>query len=305
MLSATPIAEVSKVAAQAHGRRDAPKLGVFFWCCTGWLALIGLAGLLAPWLPLQNPTNEQYTSSAPYGVNATPSMHHLLGTDQLARDILSRLIWGARVSLLIGLLATAIGIGIGSILGMLSAYRQSRPGGRISGLLDSALVLFMYAGLAFPAIIAVLAILGFWGISESHLIVVLGAFSIPLIFRLIRAATMPVATREYVTAAKAQGATARRVLLKEILPNILPSLIAYTVFTIGGVIATEGALGVIGLSVVPPTSSWGSMINDASAYPSNLSLVLAPTIALFFTLVALNYGGERIRLHFDTAESKL
>jgi peptide/nickel transport system permease protein len=114
------------------------------------------------------------------------------------------------------------------------------------------------------------------------------------------------ATKEYVTAAKSQGATARRVILKDIFPNIAPALIAYTVFTLGGVIATEGALAFLGYSVAIPTPSWGNMIGEASNLDqNNIYLLLAPAIGLFLTLISLNYIGERIRTHFDTAESKL
>jgi peptide/nickel transport system permease protein len=284
------------------GRRP---LGIVFWCASTWLVIVGSAAIFAPYLPIKNPTNQDYTNGSNYGVDQPPSWHHLLGTDQLARDILSRLIFGSRVSLTIALLATLISIGIGSSIAMLSAYRQSRASGLISSLLDNALVTFMYSLLSFPAIIAVLAILAFWGTTETHLWIVIGAAGVPLIFRLVRSATLSVATREYVTAARAQGATAFRVIFREILPNIAPTLIAYTVFTIGAVVGTEGALGFIGLSVAPPTPTWGNMFNDASGDPNNLSLVLAPTIVLFLTLVALNTAGERIRLHFDTAEGKL
>jgi peptide/nickel transport system permease protein len=299
-------AEVPATPVRTASAPKRPPLGISFWLCSSWLAVVGLSAVLAPVLPLKDPIAEVYTNVYPnYGKDATPSWQHLLGTDHVARDILSRIIWGSRVSLVIGLLATVIGIVIGSTLAMLSAYRQSRASSSIAAAFDNALVLFMYAGLAFPAIIAVLAILGFWGTSEFHIIVVLGLFSIPLIFRLVRAATLSVATREYVTAAKAQGATAFRVILREILPNIAPSIIAYTVFTIGGVIGTEGALGVLGLSVVAPTPTWGNMINDASGDPTNLSLVLAPALVLFLTIFCLYFASERIRLHFDTAESKL
>ena len=115
----------------------------------------------------------------------------------------------------------------------------------------------MYCGLAFPAIIAVIAILDFWGRSEWHIVIVLGIFGIPLLFRLVRSVTLATATKEYITAAKSQGATSFRVLFHDIFPNVAPSLIAYSVFTLGGVITIEGALAFLGLSVQPPQSSWG------------------------------------------------
>ena len=269
--------------------------GILFWCCVGWLALLVFGAVFANLLPLKDPFASDFLGS---GIDAHPSMAHWLGTDDLARDIFSRFIFGARLSLIIGVCATVIGISIGGGLGMLTAYR----GGRF----DSTMSLFMYSGLAFPAIIAVLAILAFWGKSVVHITIVLGLFSVPLIFRLVRASTLACVTREYVTAAKSQGASSARVLMRDIFPNVAPSLIAYSIFTLGGIIVTEGALAFLGQSVAPPTATWGTMISEASSLDSsNLSLILAPAMGLFLTLVSLNIIGERIRVRFDTGESRL
>lgn len=282
-------------ALVAAPTRERPKWGFFFWLCIAWLALLAFVCVFVNFLPFQSPTNTDILGA---GINAKPSFAHWLGTDQAGRDLLSRLAWGARTSMIIGLCATAISIGIGGTLGMLSAY--------VRGRFDAAMSFFMYCGLAFPAIIAVLAILAFWGRSESHIILVLGLFGVPLLYRLIRAATLATATKEYITAAKSQGATAFRVLFHDIFPNVAPSLIAYSVFTLGGVIAIEGALAFLGLSVQPPASSWGSLISDASGdIGAPLVFILSPAIALFLTLVSLNYVGERIRVHFDPGEVKL
>lgn len=269
-----------------------PKFGVFFWICIGWLAILAFCTIFAGLLPLQNPNNNDFAA----GINAGISWHHWLGTDQIDRDNLSRLVWGARTSLIIGLLGTAIGMGIGGTLGMLSAY--------VRGRFDSALSFSMYCGLAFPAIIAVIAILSFWGSSEWHIILVLGLFTVPLIYRLVRAATLATATKEYITAAKSQGATSFRVLFHDVFPNVAPSLIAYTIFTLGGIIAVEGALAFLGLSVTGP--SWGNMISDAgNDVGVKLPFILGPAIALFLTLISLNFVGERIRVHYDPGEVKL
>ena len=269
-----------------------PKLGVFFWICAAWLGILAFFVLFANFLPLQDPNNIDFTVGRDGGM----SWHHLLGTDQDGRDILSRLIYGARTSLIIGLCGTAIGMGIGGTLGMLSAY--------VRGRFDSALSFFMYCGLAFPAIIAVIAILDFWGRTEFHIILVLGLFSVPLIYRLVRAATLATATKEYITAARSQGATSLRVLFHDVFPNVAPALIAYAVFTLGGIIAIEGAIAFLGLSVSGP--SWGNMISDAGGDASvRLVFIFAPAIALFLTLISLNYVGERIRVRYDTGEVKL
>jgi peptide/nickel transport system permease protein len=269
--------------------------GVVFWICCGWLAILVLSAIFAPVLHLQNPNPlPQFLTS----FNASVSRAHWLGTDNLGRDNFSRLVYGARVSLVIGVGATAIGMVVGGSLGMLAAY--------VRGRFDAGLSFFMYCGLAFPAIVAVIAILDFWGQSESHIILVLGLFSVPLIYRLIRAATLTTATKEYITAAKSQGATAMRVLFHDIFPSVAPSFIVYGVFTLGGIIAIEGALAFLGLSVPIPTPSWGNVISDASNDPeAPLVFLVSPAIALFLTLVSLYYVGERIRVHFDPGEVKL
>jgi len=268
------------------------KLGVFFWICVGWLSILAFFTIFANFLHFQDPNNFDFN----IGRDATFGWHHLLGTDQDARDVLSRLVYGARTSLIIGLFGTAIAMAVGGTLGMLSAY--------VRGRFDATLSFFMYCGLAFPAIIAVIAILDFWGRSEWHIILVLGLASVPLLFRLFRAATLATATKEYVTAAKSQGATSFRVLFHDVFPNVAPSLLVYSIFTLGGIIAVEGAIAFLGLSVLGP--SWGNMISDAGSdvtvrYP----FIFAPAAALFFTLVSLYYIGERIRLRFDPGEVKL
>ncbi len=306
MLETELAAEVASERVPEAPVANAPRpqrLGFFFWCCIGWLVILAIVTAFAPLLHLQDPIAQQFNLNNPpnFGKNANPSFAHWLGQDQLARDILSRVIFGARVSLVISLCATAIGVVIGAGLGMLAAY--------LSGKFDAVLTFFMYSFLAFPSIVAVLALLAFWGRSELHVIIVIGAFSIPLLYRVMRASTLSCATREYVTAARSQGARAMRVLLRDIFPNVLPSLIAYAVFTIGGVIAVEGALGVLGVGIESPTPTWGNMLNDAFGVANgntiNWSLLLTPSLAICFTLIALNYAGERIRTRFDPSEHKL
>lgn len=298
MLSAEVLASDAQLEAAGATEEvsQAPKrrFGIFFWICVAWLVLLALVTIFANLIHLDNPQ----TSYSVITGNVPPSAAHWLGTDDATRDVFSRLIYGGRISLVIGLLGTAIGIGIGGALGMMSAY--------VRGRFDAALSFIMYILLAFPAIIAVICLLKFWGESESHIIIILGLFSVPFIYRVVRAATLACATKEYVTAARSQGATTVRVIAKDIFPNIIPSIIAYTVFTFGGIITIEGALGFLGLSVQIPTPSWGNMIGEASGDTSaTLAFVLAPALALFLTLVALNYAGEQIRLRFDTTEQKL
>ncbi|HSN02596.1 MAG TPA: ABC transporter permease, partial [Acidimicrobiales bacterium] len=165
----------------------------------------------------------------------------------------------------------------------------------------------MYVFLAFPAIVAVIAVLSFWTPrSLFKIIVVIGLASVPLVYRVIRTATMAIATKDYVIAAKVQGATDRRILVKELLPNIAPIGVSFLLIGIATVVTLEGALAFLGLSVNPPTPSWGNMINESRTVMSqNPWLVLFPSLALCLFLLCLNFIGDRLRSHFDVTEVKL
>ncbi len=278
--------------------RDTPprkrRLGILFWACVGWLILNLLAAILANVLPMKNPFFQDYAV-----VNASPSLHHLFGTDDLGRDIFSRVVFGSRVSIEVGLGAMFIGFGFGGPLGMLAAYRR--------GKFDTFLTTFMYIFLAFPAIIATIAVLSFWTPrSLLKIIVVVGIASVPIIYRVIRTATMNIATKDYVIAAKVQGATDRRILVKELLPNVAPIGVSFLLIGVATVITLEGSLAFLGLSVNPPTPSWGNMINESRAIlQTNPWLAIFPSVAMCLFLLCLNFIGDRLRSHFDVTEVKL
>jgi peptide/nickel transport system permease protein len=269
-------------------------LGIQFWICVGWIALNVLAAIFANVLPMKDPLFEDYNS-----INIGPGMHHLFGTDDLGRDIFSRVVFGSRVSIAVGVGAMIIGFGIGAPLGMLAAYKRGR--------FDTVLTTCMYVLLAFPAIIATIAVLSFWTPRALlKIIVVIGLASVPLVYRVIRTATLNVATKDYIIAAKVQGATDRRILIKELLPNIAPIGVSFLLIGIATVITLEGALAFLGLSVNPPTPSWGNMINEArTVLAQNPWLVIFPSLALCLFLLCLNFIGDRLRSHFDVTEVKL
>jgi peptide/nickel transport system permease protein len=281
------------IAVLEHPEVTTP-LGWLFWVCVAWLTLNVLAAIFASALPLIDPLYQNYNV-----VNAGPSLHHLFGTDDLGRDIFSRVVFGSRVSIAVGAGAMLIGFGIGAPLGMLAAYRRGR--------FDTIVTTLMYVFLAFPAIVAVIAVLSFWTPrSLFKIIVVIGLASVPLVYRVIRTATMAISTKDYVIAAKVQGATDRRILLKELLPNIAPIAVSFLLIGIATVVTLEGALAFLGLSVNPPTPSWGNMINESRTVLSqNPWLVLFPSLALCLFLLCLNFIGDRLRSHFDVTEVKL
>lgn len=269
-------------------------LGVLFWICVGWVGLNIFGAVFANVLPLPDPLYQNYNA-----INVGPGLHHLLGTDDLGRDIFSRVVYGSRVSLAVGAGAMLIGFGLGAPLGMLAAYRRGR--------FDAVFTTLMYILLAFPAIIATIAVLSFWTPRAlAKIIVVIGLASVPLVYRVIRTATMNIATKDYVIAARIQGATDRRILFKELLPNVAPIGVSFLLIGIATVITLEGALAFLGLSVNPPTPSWGNMINESrTVLAQNPWLVIFPSLALCLFLLCLNFIGDRLRSHFDVTEVKL
>ncbi len=284
---------LDEVLTEAKPEKRGP-LGPLFWICAGWLGLNVFGAIFANILPLHDPLFGNYNA-----ISQGPSAHHWLGTDDLGRDIFSRIVYGSRISIAVGTGAMVIGFGVGAPLGMLAAYRRGR--------FDSILTAFMYILLAFPAIVAVIAVLSFWTPrSLLKIIVVIGLASIPLVYRVIRTATMAVATKDYIIAAKVQGATDRRILMKELLPNIAPIGISFLLIGVATVVTLEGALAFLGLSVNPPTPSWGNMINEArTVLAQNPWLVFFPSLALCLFLLCLNFIGDRLRSHYDVTETKL
>ncbi len=289
-------ADVQELTLEPDVALPPKKLGVLFWICVGWLALNVLLALIANLLPLPGPNSQPLNPD----INAGPGWGHLLGTDDLGRDILSRLIYGARVSLAIGFGAIAIGMLLGGTLGMLSAF--------IRGTVDTVLSGVFYVLLAFPALVSIIAIVAFWGQEEWKIIIVLGVISSPLLFLVIRASTLSFASREFITAARTLGATTRRILWRELLPNVMPAIVSFSLIGVATVIITEGALAFLGLSVPQPTASWGNMLNEGRQFlptGSNPWLIIWPALIIFTFILALNLVGDRLRQHFDVIEARL
>jgi peptide/nickel transport system permease protein len=288
-----------EIAAEEAADPTKKKLGVFFWICVGWILLVAILATFASLLPLPNPDIGNYNGVQ----NGGPSWSHLLGTDDLYRDILSRLIYGARVSLVVGFGGAVIGLVLGGIPAMFSAYRRGR--------VDTALNTGSYILLAFPALVAVIAIVSFWGHNLWKITLVIGVFSAPLIFRVVRASTLSYATRDFVLAAKALGASDTRVLLRELLPNIMPTIVSFGLIAVATIIVLEGSLAFLGLSVQPPTPSWGNMLNEGASLltgakgQTNPWLVIFPASAMFLLLFSLNVVADRLRAYFDVTEIKL
>lgn len=259
-----------------------------------WLGLLVGAATLAPWLALPDPAGD-----ADYGeLSALPSLAHWLGTDDVGRDLLSRLVWGARISLTVGLGATAIGLLLGGALGLSAGYFRSHYEQAVLWLLD-------VIG-AFPPLVAAMTISAALGPSLLNVTLAIAFIKIPAFARVTRAATLGCASREFVLAAHCLGASHRDLLLRELLPNVLLALITYALTSVAIAIATEGALAFLGLSVAPPAASWGALIAQGRPVLAQAPHVaLIPALVMFLSVLALNLIGDAARKRLDTRGAAL
>ncbi len=290
----TPLGPPPDAGRGRPSRRRRRGRDVLFWLATGWLALVVVVAITASWLPLPDPDDQNLANRL-----ARPfSPGHLLGTDGLGRDILSRLAFGARVSLIISLAAVSIGMVVGGSLGMVVGYVR----GRVEGVVMWAINVI----LAFPGLVMLLGLVAFVGQSLTAITLVVGFLSIPIYARVARATTLTVAQREYVLAARALGASRARILVREVLPNVVLPVVAFGLVAIGVVIVLEGSLAFLGLSVQAPAPTWGSMIAEGRRHlDQTVHLSLVPSVAMFLTVLSVNFVGDALRTRFDVRESAL
>jgi peptide/nickel transport system permease protein len=213
---------------------------------------------------------------------------HIFGTDPVGNDIFSRILYGGRVSFEVGLSVTAIGLVIGGLLGTAAGYW--------GGAADTVIMRVLDVLIAFPALVLALAIAEGLGPSEMHVIWALSIFSIPAFGRIARSATLSLRGQTFMLAARLAGTSRPRMILRHVLPNIMPQLLTFSLLGIGVVIILEGALSFLGLGIPLPEASWGSMIAQGQGTLSaSPELVLIPSAFLFVTVVALNVLGDALR----------
>ena len=229
---------------------------------------------------------------SPEGVPTGPSREFLLGTDGLGRDLLVRIAYGTRVSLLVGLMASGIAVLVGTAVGIAAGWY----GGLVDRLLSRAMDVF----LALPFLVFALALVAVVGPSLTISVTVIVMFSWASVARIVRAQTLSIRENEFVQAARVLGAGNTRIMFVEILPNVTSSVIVYTTLLIPGAIVAEATLSFLGLSVVPPTPSWGNILSDAMAYYKVAWwLVFFPGAALMVTTMAFNLLGDSVRDALD------
>jgi peptide/nickel transport system permease protein len=253
----------------------------------GFIVLLVVVGLLAPVLAPYDPVQTQ-----PAQALQPPSRAHLLGTDNLGRDTLSRLIWGARLSITVAIIAVTIGLAAGVTLGLAAGY--------VGGGTDDVLSRFIDAMLAFPGILLAIAITAALGPSLPNAMIAVGIIGIPTYFRLTRGQVLQTREHEYVTAATVLGASRLRIVGRHILPNIVNPLIVAASIAASGAILSLATLSFIGIGTQPPTPDWGSMIFLATGYLSiSPWLVFAPGVAIFLTVFSFQMFGDALRDYLD------
>ncbi len=248
------------------------------------VAVFVLCAIFAPWLAPQDPARIDLPNRL-----KPPSAQHLAGTDELGRDVLSRLIWGARISMFVGSSVVACSLLLGLIIGSFAAYY----GGRIDRVVN---IVVMNAFLSFPGILIAIAFVAFRGPGIFNLVLALSLGGWVGYARLVRAQVLAVREREFVEAARALGANDVRVFTRHILPNIIQPVIVQAAIGMAGAVLAEATMSFLGLGVPPPTASWGSMLNDARSHLfDSPHLVLFPAATVMLAVLAFNFIGDALR----------
>jgi len=259
-----------------------------------WIVLVILIAITADlWAPywLGDPIQIDSTTVAERDL-LSPSPNHPFGTDELGRDVASRVVYGARVSLIVGIVAVFIMVVIGLILGALAAY--------YGGIWDSIIMRTADVFFAFPYILFAIALIAVLGKGFQNVFLAIGILGWPSIARVFRSSILSVKENEYVDAARAMGASTRRILARHIMPNSVAPIIVYATMSVGGAILTEAALSFLGMGVQPPSPSWGLMLSEARSFMFTAPwLMIYPGVAILTTVLAFVLLGDGLRDALD------
>ncbi|MGV8950884.1 MAG: ABC transporter permease [Cypionkella sp.] len=253
----------------------------------GFITLVTLAAIFAPIVTGFDPNAQDYAA-----IRQGPSLLHWFGTDELGRDMFSRIIYGARASLLAGLISVAIAIAIGVPLGLVAGY--------FGGWADAGISRVADAMLAMPFLILAISLAAFLGPSLVNSMIAIGVTAAPLFVRLTRGQVISVKSEDYVEAARSVGNSHARIAFRHVLPNVLPALIVQATLTIAAAIISEASLSFLGLGQQPPAASWGSILNTAQRSLSTAPWIAAwPGMIIFLTVLSFNLLGDGLRDAFD------
>ena len=266
---------------RALGRHRSALVGISI------IALFGLAAAIGPFVTPYDPLVGSFSEAL-----QVPGPHHLLGTDELGRDVLSRILQGGRISLLVGLLSASLGMAIGIPLGAASGY--------IGGKTDLLVQRVVDIAMAFPGILLAIAVVNILGMGLWNVMIAIGISSVPTYTRLVRGAVMAIKEEDYVLAEKAIGAGWVRILFRHVLPNVLGIIVVRTSLQIAEAILWAGALGFLGLGAQAPTPEWGAMLSRGRAYMRVAPhLTLFPGLAIMLSVIGFNLLGDGLRDALD------
>lgn len=252
-----------------------------------FIVFIIVVAVAAPLVSTHDPLYQDYDA-----IFAGPSTDHFFGTDRLGRDVFSRVVYGARISLAVGILAVGVGMALGVPLGLVAAYA--------GGWLDNVLMRLMDAILVIPGLIFALTLMAVLEPSLQNVMIALGINSMPRYARLIRGQALSVMENEYVTASRALGCSSRRVIFRHVFPNALSPVIVQASLAMGYAVLAEASLGFLGVGVQPPTPTWGSVLNQGAPYLERAWWVsFFPGLAIFMLVLSFNLVGDALRDMLD------
>ena len=293
MTNIAPDMALASVAAAKVVEAGRPKRrNWIFTFAVGWLVLVLVITLLGEWLPFVDDPNAKDAAKISQG----PSWSNWFGTASFGQDVFSRVVVGGRISLFVGFMVTVIGIFFGGLLGLLAGYFR--------GWIDSGVRLLVNVTLSIPALLLVIFIVAIRDQSLSTVIVAVSLLAIPALARIVRGSTLQVADRDYVKAAQVLGVRRFEILFKEVLPNVMPTLVSFAFLTFGIVLVAESSLSFLGLSVEAPTITWGSIIGEGRIkFAETPHMVFLPGAVLFLTVLSLNFVGDQLLKRFDIKEA--
>lgn len=286
------------VQAAGPDAAGTPKRNLTFMLAVAWLVVVVVIVLLGWIFGDSVPFLRDPTAINQDSLNAGPSWAYPFGNASFGEDIFSRVVEGGRLSLRIATLVTVLGIVIGGGMGLIAGYYR--------GIIDSLVRLVVNVTLSIPALLLVIFIVTIRNQSEATVIFALTLLAVPALARIVRASTLQVADHEFVKAAEVLGVKRSKILLREVLPNVMPTLISFAFLTTGIIIVVESTLSFLGLSVEAPAITWGKIIADGRIkFADAPHAVIMPSLVIFLTVLSLNFVGDQLLKRFDIRETSL